>query len=267
MGYLSGKVKKEIQEILVTAAVLLLAVSAGGCGTETAAGGPDAEESVNIDVASSRAEKDVANTADREGSKDTGRGIKVPVYGKKQKGKIIKYLSSLPDKMTAEEAEKRGIVIAGCDGDEQKRFEKEWMDFYKYTRAGEKQYSPKYGELICYSEPFDRRAITILAYTVEGDACYTYLSFVKGRYYMLEDSSRDSFRDSSWDGYGDLMAYKSLRKYKKPFYDEEGKFLEESTQFYLFKEQDITRKKANKIIGNPDMDYYDDYYNVFEYDT
>lgn len=191
----------------------------------------------------------------------------MPVYGKKQKGKIIKYLSSLPDKMTAEEAEKRGIVIAGCDGDEQKRFEKEWTGFYKYTRAGEKQYSPKYGELICYSEPFDRRAITILAYTVEGDACYTYLSFVKGQYYMLEDSSRDSFRDSSWDGYGDLMAYKSLRKYKKPFYDEEGKFLGESTQFYLFKEQDITRKKVKKIIGNPDLDYYDDYYNVFEYDN
>lgn len=218
---------------MVMVVVLLVTVSAGGCGTETAAGGPDAEKAVKIDVAGSRAEKeDATNTVNYEDSKDTCGVFRVPVYGKKQKAEIIKYLSSLPDKMTAEEAEKRGIVIAGCDGDEQKRFEKEWMGFYKYTRAGEKQ---------C--------AITILAYTVEGDACYTYLSFVKGRYYMLEDSSRDSFRASSWDGYGDLMAYSSLRKYKKPFYDEEGKFLGESTQFYLFKEQDITRKKQKKSSG------------------
>ncbi len=220
---------------------------------------PDSTEAVTADASGAgfgsagagKADKtgmekeDAKNTAYHGEKDDADMLSKVPIYGKGQKAEIIKYLSTLPDEMSVKEAKKRGIIIESYYKNP-KKFKKEWMEFYKYARAGEKQYSPKYGALTCYSKPYDKCAVTILKYTVEGDACYTYLSFIKGSYYMLIDSSRDSFRDSSWDGIGDLMTYKSLRKYKKSFYDEESKLLWKSTQYYLLKEQDLTRKKVKK---------------------
>lgn len=163
---------------------------------------------------------------------------KVPVYGENQKAEIKKYLSSLPDTMSAKEAKKRGIIINwSVKSEKEKYFQKEWLSFYKYARAGEKQYIlQQKGVFEGMLKPYEC-AITILNYTIEGDACYTYLSFINGIYYMLEDSSRDKFKDPSWDGYSDLMTYKSLRKYKK-------------TQYYLFKKQSITSKKIKKIVNS-----------------
>lgn len=274
MGYLLKKIK---EQTLTVFAVLCITVSVSGCGMEnTADAKPSATNSTKTDVTSYKAEnKDSTDTTDdkENNSKDTDETGKVPIYGKNQKAKIKKYLASLPDTMTVKEARKRGIVIINYNAKKKNPFKKDWMDFYKDVRIGEKQHSLKNG-VICYEVPYDKRAITILGYTVEGDACYTYLSFVDGTYYVLNDSSRDKFRDSSCDVYSDLMTYKSLRKYKndmlyynvkKDMYDK-NKLSPENIQFYLFKKQGITSKKVKKIVGNPDYKYGDDYYNIFELD-
>lgn len=163
----------------------------------------------------------------------------MPVYGKNQETKIKKYLSSLPDKITVKKAKKKGIVISTYDDKINRQFQKDWMDFYKYARTGEKKYN--------------KRAIVLLSYTVEGDACYTYLSFINGQYYVLSDSSRDKYKAGSWDGYSDLMVYKSLRKYTP---DKTANTAVKNPEFYLFKKRGITRKEVIKIIKNADSYKY-----------
>lgn len=195
-----------------------------------------------------------STTAATVNNKNTDQVHKVPVYGKKQKAKIKKYLSSLPGKITVKEAKKRGIVIQSYNNKGKKYFQKEWMDFYKYVRTGEKQYSPKDSAITCYAQLNNKRAITILRYTIEGGPIYTYLSFINGKYYMLNDSSRDNFKAPSWDGYSDLMVYKSLRKYKNCI--------------YLFKKQGITSKQVKKIIESPsNSKYYKYYYNILDFNN
>lgn len=260
MEYFLKKIKKQILAAFI---ILPIAVSILGCGMET---------KTTVDT------KSGVGSSTRMGITSCKAVNKVPIYGKKQKEKIKKYLSSLPDKITVKEAKKRGIIIASYNDKEKKRFKKDWMDFYRYVKAGEKQYSTKNEAIICYAKLHDKRAITILDYTVEGDACYTYLSFIKGKYYMLRDSSRDNFKAPTLDGYSDLMTYKSLRKYIKYIGEDaiynlkedkhvKDKLSIESTQFYLFKKQDITNKKVKKIIGNPNYNYLDDYYNIFGFDA
>ncbi len=280
MEYFLKKIKKQILAAFI---ILPIAVSILGCGMETKTTVDTKSgvgSSTRVGITSCKAvNKDIISTTDDTGnSKNTDQINKVPIYGKKQKEKIKKYLSSLPDKITVKEAKKRGIIIASYNDKEKKRFKKDWMDFYRYVKAGEKQYSTKNEAIICYAKLHDKCAITILDYTVEGDACYTYLSFIKGKYYMLRDSSRDNFKAPTLDGYSDLMTYKSLRKYIKYIGEDaiynlkedkhvKDKLSIESTQFYLFKKQDITNKKVKKIIGNPNYNYLDDYYNIFGFDA
>ncbi len=166
---------------------------------------------------------------------------KVPVYGKGEKKKIKKYLHSLPNEITKEEAKKKGIVVQLYNPDEN-NFNTMWQGFYKYVREGE----PEDGVIKCYAEPF-KAAIVLLRYTTEGDACYTYISFIEGEYYVMTDYSRDRFMKSTPDGID--------KDGNKKYYD---------VIYSVFKKPDISKKEMKKIIKKTNS-YISKYYNLFDY--
>lgn len=184
----------------------------------------------------------------------------IPVYSKNEKKKIKKYLASLPDNLTEKKAKEMGIVIEGYDYRKKNKFKNEWLDFYKYVKKGEDIFrtgKPAYFEYQYMA------AIVVLKYTVEGDACYDYISFINGEYYVYSDSSRDKYRASSWDGYSEIGTYKFLKKFKVEYKTlDKDKYL--SIEYSLFKKMDITNKEANKLFVQNNS-YVKKYYNVFGY--
>jgi len=277
MEYLS---KKRIKEKLVPVlAAISISLAICGCGIQPAA---------TIDTQDTIPETEKVNNSSpgssyKETARDTSASTiihlpaqhskngTVPVYGKDQQAKIKKYLASLPDNLTVKEARAKGIVIENYDYRKKNKFKKMWTNFFKYVQKGEKAHNPRYNAATCYAEPY-KRAIVIAGTTVEGDYCYTYLSFIGGEYFVFEDYSRDKFRGSSSDGYESIGVFRSLRKYtdladKQEDICQECKYYFKDN-YYLFKEQDISNKKAKKIIRNKDYagyEYYTDYFNVYEY--
>ncbi len=183
----------------------------------------------------------------------------VPVYSKNQKKKIKKYLSSLPDKITEKEAKKKGIVIETYDADKND-FNTMWQGFYKYVREGEEALKTKDGVIKCYAEPF-KAAIVLLRYTTEGDACYIYISFIEGEYYVITDSSRDKFGAYKGDGIDEIGTFKSLRKRKEA--TRCGR-LNYYVTYSVFKKQGISKKEIKKIIKKSGS-YVSKYYDLFGY--
>ncbi|MDE6615483.1 MAG: hypothetical protein K2K35_02875 [Lachnospiraceae bacterium] len=187
---------------------------------------------------------------------------KVPVYGKGEKQKIKKYLFSLPDKITEEEAEKKGIVVQLYNADEN-NFNAMWEGFYKYAREGEKALNQKDGIIKCYAKPF-KAAIVLLRYTTEGDACYTYISFIEGEYYVIADYSRDKFMKSSPDGIDEIGTFKSLRKRREIVKGGNRNYYD--VIYSVFKKPYISKKEVKRII-NKTGSYINKYYDLFDYYT
>lgn len=184
----------------------------------------------------------------------------VPVYSKNEKKKIRKYLASLPDNLTEKKAKEMGIVIETYSYKKKNKFKNEWLDFYKYVKKGEDIFrtgKPAYVEYQYMA------AIVVLKYTIEGDACYDYISFINGEYYVYSDSSRDKYKAGSWDGYSEIGIYKFLKK-RNVEYKESDKDKYLSIEYTLFKKMDITNKEADKIILQNNS-YVKKYYNIFGY--
>lgn len=202
----------------------------------------------------------------KENNKDLYK--KVPVYGKNEKKKIKKYLASLPDNLTVKEAKKKGIVIETYNAYNNKSpFQDMWLDFYKYTREGEKtaikqEELRQNGTIACLAEVY-AAAIVVLKHTIEGDAHYTYISFIEDEYYVFNDNSRDKFKANTWDGYSEAGTFKSLRRNKQIIESKEEKNQYIYTRYMLFKKQGISRKRANKIINSNNSN--NKYYEVFGY--
>lgn len=206
---------------------------------------------------------DAGKSAKKESKEDESLLYKkVPVYGKNEKKKIKKYLFSLPDKVTEEEAKKRGIAVQLYKPDEN-NFNTMWEGFYNYAREGEKALKQKDGVIKCYAEPF-RAAIVLLRYTTEGDACYTYISFIEGEYYVAADYSRDKFMKCPPDGIDEIGTFKSLRKRMEVTKDGGCNYYD--VIYSVFKKPGISKKEAKKIIKNPDS-YISKYYDLFDYYT
>ncbi len=139
-----------------------------------------------------------------------------------------------------------------------------WQGFYKYVREGEKAEKPDDGVVTkCYEEPF-KAAIVLLRYTTEGDACYTYISFIKGEYYVITDDSRDRFIKSTPDGIDEIGTFKSLRKRKEINKDGNKKYYD--VIYSVFKKPDISKKEMKKIIKKTNS-YISKYYDLFDYYT
>lgn len=186
----------------------------------------------------------------------------VPVYGKSEKNKIKKYLASLPGSITEKKAKEMGIVIKFYDYRKKNKFKDEWISFYKYVKKGEDACRPGNSALTCSASPY-MAAVVVLKYTVEGDACYEYISFIDGEYYVYSDSSRDKYKASTWEGYSEIGTYKSLKKCKVEHKTlDKDKYL--SIEYSLFKKNDITNKEANELFSQNNS-YVNKYYNVFGY--
>lgn len=185
----------------------------------------------------------------------------VPVYGESGKNKIKKYLASLPDKLTEKKAKKMGIIIESFDYRKKNKFKDEWLDFYKYVKKGED--ACRNGNASAYFENQYMAAIVVLSYTVEGDACYKYVSFINGEYYVYNDSSRDKYKAGSWDGYSEIGTYKFLKKCKMEYKTlDKDKYL--SIEYSLFKKMDITNREVNGLFSQNNS-YVKKYYNIFGY--
>ncbi|MCI9078572.1 MAG: hypothetical protein HFH68_06550 [Lachnospiraceae bacterium] len=187
---------------------------------------------------------------------------KVPVYGRNEKKKIKKYLSSLPDEITEEEAKKKGIVMKLYNGNKN-NFNTMWNGFYKYVREGEKALKQQDGVIKCYAKPF-KAAVVLLRYTTEGDACYTYVSFIEGRYYVMTDNSRDKFMKCTGDGIDEIGTFKSIRRRK-----EKARIGDKNCYhviYSVFKKPYISGKEVKKVIKK-DNSYASKYYDLFSYYT
>lgn len=246
-----------------------------GCGVKTTTC-IDTAQPVNSQAEGSMAGEEVSGivkTAEKEaGTKDGTKGVRnesieaesklyknVPVYSKGEMKKIKKYLASLPDKITEEEAKEKGIVIQPYHIKYDK-FNTIWEGFYKYAREGEEALKPQKGVIKCYAEPF-RAAIVLLRYTIEGDACYTYISFIEGNYYVVDDKSRDKFLKCVGDGISEIGTFKSLRKRKEIVHD--GKKDYYNVIYSVFKKQDISRKRIKKVIKEVNS-YANKYYDLYD---
>lgn len=258
------KLKTGIRRQFITLCIFIFAALAiCGCGAEKVTYCVDTAETSPA-AGSQQVIKTTVKSAKAENVEDERLLYKkVPVYGKGEKKKIKKYLHSLPNEITKEEAKKKGIVVQLYNPDEN-NFNTMWQGFYKYVREGEKAEKPDDGVVTkCYEEPF-KAAIVLLRYTTEGDACYTYISFIKGEYYVITDDSRDRFIKSTPDGIDEIGTFKSLRKRKEINKDGNKKYYD--VIYSVFKKPDISKKEMKKIIKKTNS-YISKYYDLFDYYT
>lgn len=271
------KVKTVIKQNFKAACVFMLSATViCGCGVKTVTC-IDAAQTGNSQKVGSHAgvslSADVMAKGTETGKRDGSKVIKlesiehesklykiVPVYGKSEKKKIKKYLASLPDKITEEKAKENGIVIQPFNFNDN-RFNTMWNGFYKYVREAEKELKPQKGVIKCYAEPF-RAAIVLLRYTTEGDACYTYISFIEGEYYVMDDNSRDKFMKCEGDGISEIGTFKSLRKRKKLFKDGNNSYY--NVTYAVFKKPGISKKRIKKVIKEVNS-YANKYYDLYDY--
>ena len=106
----------------------------------------------------------------------SNEGISVP------HDQIKKLLSKYPKEMTAEETSYQGIVVIEYDSFG-KGSKKLWNQFLKNVKDHKD----------C--------AIVICQYTVEGDPILQYVSNVNGKFYYVEDSTRDAYGSEKYVQY------------------------------------------------------------------
>ena len=114
--------------------------------------------------------------------KETKRDEKIEIKILSKYDQIKKLLSKYPKEMTAEDTSYQGIVVIEYDsfGKESKKL---WNQFLKNVKDHKD----------C--------AIVICQYTVEGDPILQYVSNVNGKFYYVEDSTRDAYGSEKYVQY------------------------------------------------------------------
>lgn len=172
----------------------------------------------------------------------TGSGI--PVYGEGEKGKIKKYLSSLPDKVGSFKEMKKLGMIGGTHNrnlyseKENNYFDEEWYKFLTITRKSEeRERDRKQGKGVY--DISTAIAVVMLSYTTEGDTIYDYISYIDGKYYVYTDYSRDKFGEGEFCG-----SYEEVAEYTNA---KEG-----TVEYYLIREADVPKEKWEKWLDAED---------------
>lgn len=256
MGYIRGK------RIRGLAFLGILAVCITGCGATApeSAKNPTVDEvgaskqkgngEVSISSSGSVQEEETENEA--ESSEDG-----IPIYGKDSKKEIRKYLAKLPDKaLSFQEAKELGVIRLlqyknVFTADQKEYFEKKWMEFYNNTR----KWKEEHRENIVHTDVGYEAAIITLAYTVEGDPVYNYISFINGEYYIYSDYSKDKFGGGFHDG-----SYKELRNVIE---ETEG---EEYSSFYLLEEKKMSNQKIKQMLTSENGYDIDKLVSVYQFD-
>jgi len=175
---------------------------------------------------------------------DTGEydGSRIPVYSAKEKKKVKKYLAGLPDKfLSFREAKDLGIIRNVEQSyllkeKEEEYFTEQWIQFCQKIMDNrtcwETANSPEARhDITCEA------AVVIVAYTVEGDPIYDYISYINGEYYWYSDSSKDKFGGGYLDG-----RYKEMRIITEKTKKRKGK------GFYLVADTNMTDKQIIKML-------------------
>lgn len=158
------------------------------------------------------------------------------VYSKGDIKKVKKLLKSYGTShdLTIKKVKNREILVIK-DGII-KENENLWNEFFTNTKNNKESY------------------IIILQYTPQNDPILTYLSYKNNEYYMLEDDSRDKFREGEKEDY-----YEYTFKYLKLFEENEKVYV------YLLDDDKITLEKLNYSLLGSKIDEWIPYGFVFYY--
>ena len=153
--------RKKIMATILGTAMLLTAVSFTGCGKSV---------------------KDSTSAKTEKTTKEKKRDEKIEIKILSKYDQIKKLLSKYPKEMTAEDTSYQGIVVIEYDSFG-KGSKKLWNQFLKNVKDHKD----------C--------AIVICQYTVEGDPILQYVSNVNGKFYYVEDSTRDTYGSEKYVQY------------------------------------------------------------------
>lgn len=136
--------------------------------------------------------------------------------------------------LTVEKAGKKNIIV--IDNEKIAKNEKIWTSFYTNIKNKKDD------------------SILIVQYTEQDDPILTYLSYKDDKFFMIEDDSRDQYRESKDEDY-----FEYNFKYLKLF--EENK----KTYVYLVDDDSITLDKLNYSLLSSNISDWIPYGFVFSY--
>lgn len=161
---------------------------------------------------------------------------KLKIYSAKDSQKVKELLKSYggSKNLTVEKAKKNNIVV--IEDEQIVANEKIWNDFYKNSKKKKE----------------DR--VLIVQYTEQDDPILTYLSCKDNKFFMIEDDSRDQYRDDKEEDY-----FEYSFKYLKLF-EENNK-----TYVYLLDDEKITLDELNYSLLSSNISDWIPYGFVFYY--
>ena len=165
--------RKKIMITVLSTVTLLIAVSFTSCGK------------------SAKHTKETTTAVKTEKTtKETKKKEKIEIKILSKYDQIKKLLSKYPKEMTSEEASDQEIVVIENESFD-KASKKIWDQFLKDVKD----------QKDC--------AIVICQYTVEGDPILQYVSNVDGKFYYVEDSTRDAYGSEKYVQYTYCLLYTS----------------------------------------------------------
>lgn len=173
---------------------------------------------------------------DNEKTINTFNDKEFKVYSSKDSQKVKDLLKSYGEakNLTVEKAKKNNIVVV--ENEQIVGNKKIWDDFYNNSKNNKEG------------------SILIVQYTEQDDPILTYLSFKDKEFFMIEDDSRDQYRDSKNEDY-----FEYSFKYLKLF-EENNK-----TYVYLLDDNKITLDELNYSLLSANISDWIPYGFVFYY--
>lgn len=158
------------------------------------------------------------------------------IYSSEDSKAVKKLLKSYgkSDDLTVEKVSKKDILVIE---DEEIVANKDlWDNFYENSNNKKEDY------------------ILVLKYTAQNDPILIYLSYKDNKFYMMEDDSRDQYRDTKDEDY-----YEYTFKYMKLFEENE------KTYVYLLDDDNVTLEELNYSLLSSQISDWIPYGFVFYY--
>lgn len=173
---------------------------------------------------------------DNEKTINTFNDKELKVYSSKDSQKVKDLLKSYGEakNLTVEKAKKNNMVVV--ENEQIVGNKKIWDDFYNNSKNNREG------------------SILIVQYTEQDDPILTYLSYKDKEFFMIEDDSRDQYRDSKNEDY-----FEYSFKYLKLF-EENNK-----TYVYLLDDNEITLDELNYSLLSANISDWIPYGFVFYY--
>lgn len=173
---------------------------------------------------------------DTEKTIDTFNEEKLKIYSAKDSQKVKELLKSYgySKNLTLEKTKKNNIVV--IENEQIVVNEKIWNDFYNNSKKKKED------------------SILIVQYTEQDDPILTYLSYKDNKFFMIEDDSRDQYRDDKDEDYFEY-SFKYLKLFKE----------NNKTYVYLLDDNKITLDELNYSLLSSNISDWIPYGFVFYY--